>query len=113
MGIAPSSATGGCGGRLSHAVTRTGLAAREDSEVDEGRGGFIIDDHVENHGQYSGLGSGSGCGQAYSGGDVIRRCNCYSTSPRPMSLDRKCCRHSLTFSAVLQGSGDKTGSSSK
>ena len=110
MGIAPSSAAGGCGGRLSHAVTRTGLANRDDSELDESRGGFIIGENAGgfNQGQYSGLGSGSGCGQAYSGGDVIRRCNCYS-----MSLDRKCCRHSLTFSAVLQGSGDKTGSSSK
>ena len=110
MGIAPSSSTGGCGGRLSHAVTRTGFANRDDCELDEGRAGFMIGDNVGvvNHGQYSGLGSGSGCGQAYSGGDVIRRCNCYS-----MSLDRKCCRHSLTFSAAQPGSGEKTGSNSK
>ena len=110
MGIAPSSASGGCGGRLSHAVTRTGFADRDDSELDESRGGFVNSDNGGglNHGQYSGLGSGSGCGQPYSGGDVIRRCNCYS-----MSLDRKCYRHSLTFSAAQPGSGEKTGSNSK
>ena len=57
MGIAPSSASGGCGGRLSHAVTRTGFADRDDSELDESRGGFVNDDNGGglNHGQYSGL----------------------------------------------------------
>ena len=110
MGLAPSSAAGGCGGRLSHAVTGTGLVDREDSGSEQTRGGFSGGGNGggSNNGQYSGLGSGAGCGQAYSGGDVIRRCNCYS-----MSLDRKCCRHSLTFSAAQPGSGEKTGPNSK
>jgi len=38
----------------------------------------------------------------HSGGDIIRRCNCYSVNN--LSLDRKCYRHSLTFNTQ----GDKT-----
>ena len=110
MGLAPSSSAGGCGGRLSHAVTGSGFADTDESGVEHASNGFV---GVGNsggsiHGQYTGFGSGSGCGQAYSGGDVIRRCNCYS-----MSLDRKCCRHSLTFSAAHPVSGEKTGPNSK
>ena len=111
MGIAPSSGAGGCSGRLSHAVTGSRISDREENGLEPSRRGGLVgggNGGDVNNGQYTGLGSGAGCGQAYSGGDVIRRCNCYS-----MSLDRKCCRHSLTFSAAQPGSGEKTGPNSK
>jgi len=111
MGIAPSSAGGGCSGRLSHAVTGGGLVDRDEHGLEPEVGGHVGGGNGGgfNSGQYTGIGgASSACSQAYSGGDVIRRCNCYS-----MSLDRKCCRHSLTFSAAQPGSGEKTGPNSK
>ena len=111
MGLAASSsAGGGCGGRLSHAVTGSGFTGVEDSSSrqDSRELGAGCDGGSSSHGEYSAYAGGSGGGQVYSGGDVIRRCNCYS-----MSLDRKCCRHSLTFSAAHTGSGEKTGLNSR
>jgi hypothetical protein len=50
---------------------------------------------------------GVGGGLAHSGGDIIRRCNCYSVNN--LSLDRKCYRHSLTFNTQA----DRTSISTK
>ena len=111
MGLAPSSsAGGGCRGRLSHDVTRGGLTGSDDNGVKNGGEGFGVTGFSgsSSRANYVGVGSSFGCGQAYSGGDVIRRCNCYS-----MSLDRKCCRHSLTFSAAQPDSGEKIGQNAK
>ena len=111
MGLAASSsAGGGCSGRLSHAVTGSGYTTTEGNNSGEGNREFEggCDAEHSGHGGYIGFTGSSSGGQVYSGGDVIRRCNCYS-----MSLDRKCCRHSLTFSAAHSGSGEKAGHNSR
>ena len=110
MGLAASSsAGGGCSGRLSHAVTGGGHTSTEENGSGQSRefeGG--CDAGNSGHREYIGFAGSSSGGQVYSGGDVIRRCNCYS-----MSLDRKCCRHSLTFSAAHSGLAEKAGNNSR
>lgn len=51
----------------------------------------------------NGASTGSSSGNSQNGGgDIIRRCHCYSMNY--LSLDRRCYRHSLTFNH----SSDKT-----
>ena len=77
---------------------------RESASAGGGGGGGGSDNNRGGPGATSGS-SGLTSGAA-SGGDIIRRCNCYS-----MSLDRKCYRHSLTFSAQTgNGGGGGRGS---